>query len=143
MTKLNKRRIIILFISIIIFLTNRTKAVEVAIPGGTSGTDKIEYKSEALRDPFQQEEKEIKKEPEAPLETKPLQSLQVQGIVWGSSLLQAIINNKVVGIGDAIEGVRIIDIAKNGVTVIFEKQKYSLSSPSLTNLQGPKKESIP
>jgi type II secretory pathway component PulC len=103
----------------------------------------IEYKEEeGLRDPFQPpEELEAKKEqiPPEPVQVEPLPSLAIQGIVWGSSLPQAIINNKVVKVGDTIEGVRITDINKNGVTVSWGNQEYNLSSPAVVNLESSKK----
>ena len=103
----------------------------------------IEYKEEeGLRDPFQPpEELEVKKEqiPPEPVQVEPLPSLTIQGIVWGSSLPQAIINNKVVKVGDTIEGVRITDINKNGVTVFWANQEYNLSSPAVVNLESSKK----
>ena len=103
----------------------------------------IEYKEEeGLRDPFQPpEELEVKKEqiPPEPVQVEPLPSLTIQGIVWGSSLPQAIINNKVVKVGDTMEGVRITDINKNGVTVFWGNQEYNLSSPAVVNLESSKK----
>lgn len=136
MRVLDKRRIIIIFISVVIFLTHEAKAAEMGISGRTSETDKIEYKAEGLRDPFQEQKIEIKEEPEAEVETKPLPALQVQGIVWGGSIPQAIINNKVVRVGDTIEEARIVDITKNGIIVFSENKKYNLPIPSLTNLQN-------
>jgi len=106
------------------------KATETMAPEGYQEANKIEYKSEDLRDPFQEEKIEIKEEPEVQIETKPLPSLQIQGIVWGGGFPQAIINNKVVKVGDTIEGVRITDINKSGVTVFFGNRQYNLSVSS-------------
>jgi len=97
----------------------------------------VEYKAGDLRDPFQKYLKkrisEVKPVEKASL---PLPSLTVQGIIWGGDLPQAIINNKVVKKGDTIEGVRIVDINKNGVAIFFEGQQYNLSSPAKVNLQS-------
>jgi hypothetical protein len=87
---------------------------------------KVEYKSENLRDPFRPER--IKEEqPKAPTEKRALPSLDITGMVWGGKLAQAIINNKVVKAGDIIDGeVRIIDVGRNGVTILFDNQQYTL-----------------
>lgn len=103
----------------------------------------IEYKAGDLRDPFQSL---IKKEPE--VVEKPavqegviavaLPSLNIQGIVWGSRLPQAIINDKVVKVSDTIEGAQIININKEGITVSFGGREYNLSSPAKDYSGSPK-----
>lgn len=100
-----------------------------------------EYRGRDLKDPFRTpfEEKAPSpggpaEKPEAPpVQEKPLPALKVQGIVWGGHFPQAIINDKVVKVGDAIEAVTISGIDKNGVEVIFEQTKYRLSSPASAN----------
>ncbi len=102
-----------------------------ASPGGIS----IEYKAEGLRGPFYNAEDYIvEKEPQKPDLTgqetrpkRPLPDLSVQGIIWDTALPQAIINNKVVKIGDLLEEAQIIDISKSGITVLFDNQQYNLS----------------
>ena len=90
----------------------------------------VEYKAEGLRDPFQGPiRKETGEEPGKITETPP-PSLTVQGIIWGGRFPQAIINNKVVKVGDTIEGVRITDINKDGITIFYEDRQYNLSSPA-------------
>ena len=100
---------------------------------------KIEYKAETLRDPFQgpitkeavggDRIKAGSGEGKAP-------PLKVQGVIWGGSLSQAIINNKVVTIGDDIEGAKIIYIDRQGITVIFEGKQYRLLSPGVGDTSG-------
>ena len=100
---------------------------------------KIEYKAETLRDPFQgpitkeavggDRIKAESGEGKAP-------PLKVQGVIWGGSLSQAIINNKVVTIGDDIEGAKIIYIDRQGITVIFEGKQYRLLSPGVGDTSG-------
>jgi type II secretory pathway component PulC len=138
MTWSNKRTIVILFIGFIgiVFSIKTARALESTAPGVSPGANKIEYKSEDLGDPFQEEKIEIKEEPEVQTEAMPLPSLQIQGIVWGGGFPQAIINNKVVRAGDAIEGARIADINKSGVTVFFENRQYNLSTSSPIGSQG-------
>ncbi len=140
MTMPNKRVVVIfslIFMSMVIYL-KPAKAEEAAAQVSPQAANKIEYKSEGLRDPFEEEEIETKEEPQA--QPKLLPALQVQGIVWGGSLPQAIINNKVVRVGDTIEGVRIADINKSGVAVFFDNRQYNLSTsaPMPISSQGSK-----
>jgi hypothetical protein len=94
----------------------------------------VEYKASDLRDPFQSSFVSG----EAPEEAGPgvlaapqvLPSLEVQGIIWGGDFPQAIINNKVVKIGDTIEGVQIMDINQGGVVVVSGNYTYNLPSPA-------------
>lgn len=96
---------------------------------------RVEYKAEGLKDPFQGVKK--KADEKSPQETVKVQLpvLTVQGIVWGSTLPQAIINNRVLKIGDTIEGARVIDVNKDGVTLFYGGQQYNLYSPAAGDLQ--------
>jgi hypothetical protein len=55
--------------------------------------------------------------------------VNVQGVVWGGSISQAIINDKVFTIGDLVEGAQILDINKKGVTLSFYGEIFDLSAP--------------
>lgn len=106
----------------------------------------IEYSAEGLRDPFEPYIKKEEKTPEAiraqaqeAVSIAP-PSLTIQGIIWGGSFNQAIINNKVVKEGDTIEGTQIIKIEKNGITVLYGGREFILSSPAQINLQSLPKE---
>jgi len=101
---------------------------------------KVEYKAGGLRDPFQRfepgmghkttaEQSKISETPEKQAQAA-LSSLTVQGLIWGGRFPQAIINNKVLKIGDTIDKVSIINIDKDGVTVSFEETEYRLPSPA-------------
>jgi len=110
----------------------------------------IEYTSGDLRDPFSdlfqlaaEKEKKEKEEQkiQSPLENiepeKPLPSLdkfKVQGLIWGGKFPQAIINNKVLGVGDSIEGVEIVNIDKKGITLDFAGRKAVLANPGSTSI---------
>lgn len=129
------------FVFIIIFagwvmILARAQAEEAKAPGGAKAAVKIEYSAEDLRDPFQMEKIEIKEEPQGPVEPRPLPVMQVKGVVWGGSHPQAIVNNKVVGIGDTIEGVRIADISNSQVVVLFDNRKYNLSTTSTVSTKN-------
>ena len=52
--------------------------------------------------------------------------LKVHGIVWGSARPQAIINNKVVDIGDTINEIKIINIASNGIDVLYKGKNFTI-----------------
>jgi len=97
---------------------------------------RVEYKANDFKNPFSDpfQENAVSapgKIPEGPqVQEKPLPPLEVQGIIWGGDFPQAIINNKVVKIGDTVEGVTISAIDKDGVEVIFEQTKHRLSSPA-------------
>jgi len=89
---------------------------------------KVEYQPEGLRDPFEpliknQEVVVVNQDTQ-----KTLPALTVQGVIWGSSLPQAIINNKVVKVGDSLEGVDIVSIGKDGVTISFNGVESTLST---------------
>ncbi len=112
---------------------------------------KVEYKAADTRDPFKRKKiKQEKKEEQEKKEglksvviTESLPLLTIQGIIWGGSVAQAIINNKTVKIGDLIDRVKIVDINKDGVTVFFGNKTYNLSSPGTLNfkkLKGDKDE---
>ncbi|MDD2688762.1 MAG: general secretion pathway protein GspB [Candidatus Omnitrophica bacterium] len=96
----------------------------------------IEYRaeSEGIRDPFRGLDQTLTSEGTTmlPVENQePLPTLTVQGIVWGARFPQAIINNKVVKAGDTIEGkVKIVNIDKEGVMVIFNGRQYNLAAPA-------------
>ena len=94
---------------------------------------KVEYKSEGLRDPFDpliKDEKPVAKIDEGQPQ-KPLPALTVQGVIWGTKLPQAIINNKVVRTGDSLEGVDIVSIGKDGVTISFNGVESKLYTSAM------------
>jgi hypothetical protein len=95
---------------------------------------RVEYSAVSFRDPFKSFLGEDKGPgtglAQADLASKPLPDLKVQGIIWGGSFPQAIINNKVVKVGDTIDNARIIEINKDGIEVFYGNRQYNLSSPA-------------
>jgi hypothetical protein len=92
---------------------------------------KVEYRADTLRNPFEQPLVFTESEEDVSFQDKDEKiapDLVVQGLIWGSSLPQAIINNKVVKVGDVIQGADIIDISKEGVLVLFAGTEYKLST---------------
>jgi len=125
--EIHKKRVkIFLIIGILISLFKEMEAVP-----ENSLMPNIEYKAGDLRDPFRslRKEKQIKEQlPQKQIQEKPLPTLTIQGIVWGGASPQAIINNKVVKIGDTIDKVQIVDINKSAIIVSFENRQYNLPS---------------
>lgn len=103
--------------------------------------NKVEYTADQESDPFKPEQEAGGKSEAAvkPQQEKPLPVLTVQGIVWGGVFPQAIINNKIVRIGDTIEGARVVDITKSGVIIFFNEREYPISPLGLGRLKDAKK----
>jgi len=105
----------------------------------------IEYSSGDLRDPFsdlfqlaaekEKKEKELQSFEAPPEDAEvvvPMPSLdkfKVQGVIWGGRFPQAIINNKILSVGDSIEGVKIVNIEKKGITLSFAGKTVNLPTP--------------
>lgn len=99
----------------------------------------VSYDAIDARDPFLEL---IKKE--SPVETTEeglpedlSAQFSIQGIIWGSSIPQAIINSKVVKVGDTIDGARIIEISKTGIVVFYNNRRYTLASPGSSGVIKP------
>ena len=91
----------------------------------------VEYRAQGLRNPFEQSalipqatEGEVGLKPEA----GKLPQLTIQGIIWGSNIPQAIINNKVAKVGDILEGAEVTEINKKGVIILFAGVSYKLTT---------------
>lgn len=111
---------------------------------GTLSYAQAEYTALGLRDPFESQlplpepEPElgpaVSQEPEAVIEapkapvTPP--EIDVDGIVSGGAIPQAVIQAKVVRVGDTIAGARIAKITKEGVEVVFEGESFMYAAPS-------------
>ncbi len=114
-------------------------------PLGVVVRPKEEFDAVRLRDPFrdyltEDSESEISTEIGVRKETEVSPpSLIVQGIISGGRINQAIINNKIVKVGDTIEDAIITNIDKNGITISFSNKSYKISSPAAEILQESKK----
>ena len=116
-------------------------ALSESVPDISSGAG-IEYNAENLSDPFfDYKAEKMENEARKPVELKPLPPLNVLGMIWGGNFPQAIINNRIVKLGDTVEGVRIKEINKDGITVIYNEQVYKLDSPANINYGSIIKES--
>jgi hypothetical protein len=98
---------------------------------------KLTYDAADLKDPFDDflpkvKPKSTSKIPGGGMDVQaaPLPSFAVQGLLWGGSLPQAVIDNQVVKVGDVIQDAEIVEISKDGVKVLYNKKIYKLASPS-------------
>ncbi len=97
----------------------------------------IKYKSGQLRDPFvsamakAEKNQDLQKQAATELNQPKinLSALAVQGIIWGTKMTQAIINDKVLVAGDSIDGAEILSIDKKGITLSFAGEIVHLSAP--------------
>jgi hypothetical protein len=100
----------------------------------------VEYTADNLRDPFEpgafQEESDLGEQGFPNQTDRQAPAITIQGIIWGGNLPQAIINDRVVKIGDTVEGVPIIDISKEGVTLFYNGQEQKITSPAVDMLKN-------
>ncbi|MDE1920742.1 MAG: hypothetical protein KGJ09_04955 [Candidatus Omnitrophica bacterium] len=52
--------------------------------------------------------------------------IKVQGVMVGGGMHEAIIMDKIVGLGEVIEGAKVVAITKGGVTLEYKDRKFSL-----------------
>ncbi len=63
-------------------------------------------------------------------------SLILQGIFWGIPKPQAIINRKIVSVGDTVEGSEVVAVTREGVTVSYNGEEHELKLPQLGLKEG-------
>ncbi len=56
--------------------------------------------------------------------------------MWGGRFPQVVINGKVLAVGDAIEGFKIVNIEKKGITLSFSGKTAVLSAPGSNPVSG-------
>ncbi len=64
---------------------------------------------------------------------KSLPAYTIQGVIWGGELPLAIINNKVLKIGDMLGEAIIENIDKNGVVVSIQGKLFTLNAPAFSH----------
>lgn len=108
----------------------------------TEQKPKVEYKPQGLKDPFAVPRKEEKEKPPEEIKEsvakvpKTPPQLIIQGLIWGGKLPQAIINGKIVKVGDMIGDVRIDGISRDGIIIFFDERSIAISSPAKNNLDN-------
>ncbi len=53
--------------------------------------------------------------------------LKLNGFVWGGPQPQAILNGRIVAVGDSIKNIKIISITQQGVGILIQGQKFLLT----------------
>jgi len=103
--------------------------------------EQVEYRAEDFEDPFGIEliEQPVEKKEEK-VEVRPLPPMEIQGLIWGGNFPQAIVNEKVVKVGDTIEEARVIEIRKDGLKVLFQGEEHLVPSPAKLVYPGSKKD---
>lgn len=81
------------------------------------GSDKLAFDELGSTDPSPETSEII--EPPQVEEIIPMPDVTVSGIIWNSDRPQAIINERVIDIGDTILGIEITEIRKTGVSGLF------------------------
>jgi hypothetical protein len=96
-----------------------------------------EYKASELRDPFQtwiiKEQPAQPVVPGGPVEpeiTAVAPALNVQGVFWGASFPQAIINNTIVKEGDTVQNAKVLSITKDSIKFQFSNREFSVAAPA-------------
>lgn len=94
----------------------------------------IKYTGRENRDPLDNSVVVVEEEkPEAVQETPPekkifpIESFLISAVIWDSKRPQAIVNDRVVNVGEALDGGTIVAIDKRGVHVAFEGDEYLLA----------------
>ena len=134
--------IIFIFFLIVAIDQRFVALVRAAIAEGVIVRPVMEYKSDKLRDPFKTYliKEEVKVDTQENLDLiNPefdLSKLKVQGTVWGVKIPQAIINGKVLTIGDLVEDAEILSIDNKGITLSFKGAIYNLAAPGQSTPQA-------
>ena len=100
----------------------------------------VEYSSGDLRDPFGNLFELNKKKDEQNIQVSQegvnpevavlsAESFKVQGVIWGGKFPQAIINNKILKVGDLIDGVEVMEIDKTGISLSSAGGIINLPAP--------------
>ncbi|MFA5060227.1 MAG: hypothetical protein WC676_06320 [Candidatus Omnitrophota bacterium] len=59
-----------------------------------------------------------------------LPNLLINGLIWNTNRPQAIVNNKIVGLGDTVDGVEIVAIDRSGIEIVFQQRHYEVGPDS-------------
>ena len=81
-----------------------------------------------LKNPFKAYLDQLKKnKPIKRSDQVPLPSFSIEGLVWNTGMPQAIVNGKIIKIGDTIDGVKVVNIDKGGITVEYQGEPVFIS----------------
>ncbi len=96
---------------------------EISLPIGGLDTEYELFENDPLKDLLQlylYKTRVVKAEEKV---TIPLPELTIEGIIWNSYIPQAIVNGKIIRVGDIIENVEIVGIEKSGIIVFYNGEK--------------------
>ena len=98
------------------------------VPAGEAAPLRMEYAGGSLRDPFASLlPQEMRPETDAqPEEVVALPSLHLQGLVYGQLKPRAIIDGQVVGEGDRINDIEVLQIQRDGVLLFYQNRRFIL-----------------
>ncbi len=65
-----------------------------------------------------------------------LPPIELQGILWGTSRPQAIINRRILSVGDSIDGVTLLAVGPEGITVSFQEREFGMTMPQKSGQKG-------
>ena len=71
-------------------------------------------------------EKSAAKKEINPPDLKP-PSFTINGIVWDTDMPQAIVNSKIVGIGDVVDDSKVVNINEFGIEVLFKGKRFKVT----------------
>ena len=126
-----------------IILIMLVACVSLAAPGIALAT--VEFNALYARDPFapmfpakEAKEGSLTQGPFLKEEVIQPPTLIVQGLVWGTNLPQAIVENKVVRIGDHINEAEVVRIDKEGIMISYKGKTFTIrpESPVLKKKQS-------
>ncbi|MBI4336082.1 MAG: hypothetical protein HY589_05450 [Candidatus Omnitrophica bacterium] len=114
-----------------------TPVAQTAVSAGQAGGGReIKYTGRENRDPLDnsalfagiaapEPSAPPQKEPEI-IKEFPKDNFSISAIIWGSKRPQAIINDKILGVGEKLDGAQIVGIDKKGVHLDFEGREVLL-----------------
>ena len=120
---------------------NKLEATEKVVPQVVRPV--VRYTQSDKKDPFRGYRKKLRTASDlGPVKEIQPPVMTIQGLIWGTTTPQAIIDGKIVKIGDVVSDAHIVDITKQGVEIMFEGRRFNVPAPALKNVQdsqpGPK-----
>ena len=96
---------------------------EISLPSGDLDTEYELFENDPLKDLLQLHLCKIRVVKAEEKIIIPLPELAIEGIIWNTYMPQAIVNGKIVRVGDIIKNAEIVDIEKSGIIVFYNGEK--------------------
>ncbi|HBG61896.1 MAG: hypothetical protein A2Y03_03075 [Omnitrophica WOR_2 bacterium GWF2_38_59] len=102
------------------------KRKKVIVPSTEATKKAIETKKAAHKKATEVKQTTVKP---MPVEAVPLEPprMVISGLVWNSDRPQAIVNNKVIDVGDTIETIQVVAIRKEGIDIDFQGKTITIA----------------